>query len=215
MLNRTKCNNCNRKIKDSFSFCPHCGIKRIKKENLGLLGKEDLLNPHQNIEIPKKTGIIDSLIGKMMNNAFQMIEKEMKKDLNNISNMPKQNFQLMINGKRVDPATLGFVENKPKKQKETRKVCKPISESKRKKAISLPQKEPKTNVRRFSNKIIYEMEIPGVKSIEDISINQLENSIEIKALASKKAYSKLIPMSLPIRHYFLTKGILTLELESE
>ena len=119
----------------------------------------------------------------------------------------------MINGQRVDPAALGLIQE-DKKEKPREKVSKTLTEEKRKTLLSLPEKEPKTSVRRLSNKILYEMEVPGVSSIDDISINQLENSIEVKALSSKKAYKKLIPMSLPIRHYFLTKGKLTLELDS-
>jgi len=62
---------------------------------------------------------------------------------------------------------------------------------------------------------VYEIKMPGVKSPEDISIIQLENSIEIKALANKKVFYKIIPINLPIRNYNLSKGILTLELDSK
>ena len=66
-------------------------------------------------------------------------------------------------------------------------------------------------MKRIANKISYEIEIPGVNSFEDISISPLENSIEIKAIAKEKAYSKSIPLNLPIIDYIFSKGLLVLE----
>jgi len=56
--------------------------------------------------------------------------------------------------------------------------------------------------------------MPGVKSMKAVSIIQLENSIEIKALAKDKVFHKIIPINLPIRKYNLEKGKLVLELET-
>ena len=57
--------------------------------------------------------------------------------------------------------------------------------------------------------------MPGVKSIKDLSIVKLENSIEIKAIAGKKAYVKLIPINLPVSDYNFSNGKLVLELEAK
>jgi len=54
-----------------------------------------------------------------------------------------------------------------------------------------------------------------VKSVKDVSIAQLENSIEIKALGKGKVFSKMIPINLPIKNYNLSKGKLTLELDAK
>ena len=72
-----------------------------------------------------------------------------------------------------------------------------------------------TNIRRLSNKIIYEIQIPGVKSIEDVSIVKLQNSIEIKAITKDKAYEKTIKISFPILDYKIQENNLILELDSE
>jgi hypothetical protein len=64
----------------------------------------------------------------------------------------------------------------------------------------------------MTNKIIYEVDLPGVKNEKDIIITKLENSIEIKAFTKDTAYLKLIPISLPIKNYFLEKNKLILEL---
>ncbi len=67
----------------------------------------------------------------------------------------------------------------------------------------------------MADKVIYEIEMPEVKSMKDISIVKLENSIEIKAVSKKKAYIKLIPINMPITNYQLEKGKLILELEAK
>jgi len=84
-----------------------------------------------------------------------------------------------------------------------------------KKMANLPREEPKTSVRRLTNKIVYEILLPGVKDEKNIIINKLQNSIEIKAFAKDKAYFKLIPLALPIKDYYLEKGKLILELKPD
>jgi hypothetical protein len=79
----------------------------------------------------------------------------------------------------------------------------------------LPREEPLTDMRRLSDKIVYEILIPGVKSLKDISINKLENSIEIKAVSKDRAYFKIIPINLGIKGYNLLKGKLVLELDDK
>jgi hypothetical protein len=67
----------------------------------------------------------------------------------------------------------------------------------------------------LTNKIVYEIDLPGVTNVKDVIINRLENSIEVKAFAKDKAYFKLIPLSLPIERYHLKEGKLVLELKPE
>ena len=89
------------------------------------------------------------------------------------------------------------------------------SASEAKKLAKLPRKEPKTVMKRLSGKLIYELSIPGVKDVEDVLINQLESSIEIKAIAKDKVYSKTISITLPIKRYTLIKGNLILEFQAK
>lgn len=212
MFNKKNCTQCNKKIKANYNFCPFCGTRNMNLKDYGMLGIEDNQNAHQPINAPKKKSFIDSLIDRAMESAINAIEKDFQKEIGSPKSIPKQNFQIMINGQKVDPALLGFAT--PEKKK-VEKISKLFGEEKRKKLRELPEKEPKTNIRRLSNKVLYEIEVPGVNSLDDISINQLENSIEIKAISLKNAYKKLIPVSLPIRHYSVSRGKITLELASE
>ena len=110
----------------------------------------------------------------------------------------------------------GFREQEQQIKKQAPRLSKPkeFSAKNIKKLSTLPRKEPSTNIRRLSNRVIYEIDLPDVKSEKDVSIIQLENSIEIKAIGKDSAYFKLIPINLPIKGHKLTEGKLVLELEA-
>ena len=131
------------------------------------------------------------------------------------------NFELYINGKRISPDKIKITKKPLNQNFQNKRLLNkeqieqtsapnsnnPTFTTKVKENFQkLPKKQPETNVRRFSNKVVYEIDIPGVESIKDVSISQLENSIEIKAVAKKNAYEKIIPIGLPISKYDFSKG---------
>ena len=87
-----------------------------------------------------------------------------------------------------------------------------LSEEQLTKLSKLPKEEPETSVRRLTNKIIYEINLPGVED-KNLIITRLQNSIEIKAFTKDKAFFKLIPVALPILNSELKDGKLVLELK--
>jgi len=105
-------------------------------------------------------------------------------------------------------------ERKPKQFSQKTKPQK-ITEARGLELSKLPRQEASSQVRRLSGKVIYEIDVPGVKNIKDISVNELESSIEIKAFAKDKAYFKFIPVTLPLLGYKLAKEKLILELGEE
>jgi HSP20 family molecular chaperone IbpA len=203
---KQKCPRCKKSISKSFEFCPHCGAKNksIHPEDFGMLGQNDFDNL-----FPVK-GFGFSLLDKLMNNAMKIIETQMRNsEIKEISTPSSQklNVQFFINGKKVN---LGRdSQETPKEIKTKLNIENPERFSK------LPKFEPKSRIRRLSGKLIYELEVPGVKNIEDILINKLENSIEIKAISDKKVYSKIININLPIIAYKLQKENLILELQTK
>jgi len=230
MFNRKKCKKCGDKISDKYEFCPNCGTRIDENpKDWGMLGKNDIPqeeNPFQNSLLG---GAGFGMLNKMLGNAMKMLEKEMQKevnqnDVNSTKQNPKTNFELFINGKRIDPKNIK-ISQKQIPINEKNSINQQINENKtpeielkrfdkdqQKKFSKLSQEEPQTNIRRLSNKIIYELKVPGVKSIEDVSIAKLENSIEIKAITKEKAYFKLIQIKLPILKYELKENNLVLEL---
>jgi len=209
---KKKCKKCGEKVNSKHRFCSNCGthLKKASQEDWGMLGKNDFQE-----QDPLSNSLLDGFTGNMFNkmigSAMKMLEKEMKKEMSRENMQPKTNVRLMINGKEIDLKNV----NQPKKIEKKEKLLDDFSKKSLKRFSELPKKEPKTNVKRFSNTVIYEINIPGVKSLEDLSIVKLENSIEIKAVAKDKAYFKLIPVNLPILDYELERGKLILELEAK
>ncbi len=209
MLKKNKCKNCEEKIKKSYSFCPNCGFPvKEQKNKYGMLGKND--NEEKNKTPKVFSGIGGGVMNKMLGNALKMLEKEMAKEMGNLDNFPGGKIKLMINGKEIQP------KDKNKKPKENTKFL-PIDFSKDnlEKWKKLSKEEPKSQLKRVDNKINYEIEVPEVKSIQDVSIVKLENSLEVRAIGEKKAYLKKIPIDLPLKKYSLLKGLLTLEMDAQ
>ena len=222
MFKKKTCGKCSEKVSEKHSFCPNCGAylsKEQPQEDMGMLGTDDNTPQKDDTLMTPFGGISGKLIGKMVNSAMKMMEKEISREFSKMENQPrkitpKTNMRLMINGKEVNLNSINK-NNQPPKEKPQEKLPNNIPLNKLKKMSGLEKEEPETNLKRLDNKVIYELKMPEIKSIEDVSIVRLENSIEIKALGKTKVYSKLIPINLPITKYDLEKGKLILELEAK
>ncbi len=211
MFNKKTCKKCGEKTKPGYNFCPNCGNPLKKQEDWGMLGKNDNI---QNESSPFHNAFMgnNKMLNNMLGNAMKMLEKEMKKveDKNQPNNFPKTNFKLMINGKEIKPN----LQPKQSAKKPIKKIPKnEFNEEQLKKYSELEKENPKTNLKRIGEKIIYEIGMPGVKSLKNIMTNQLESSIEIKAIGKTRAYKKTIPLNAPITNQILEKEKLILELK--
>lgn len=205
MFKKKNCKKCGEKVNNNHNFCPSCG-SRINSNNndWGMLGKNDRV---ENNSMPPMMG--GGMLNKMVGNMMKMLEKEMQKGMKETNN-PKTNFRLMINGKEIP---MNQIPQKKEFKKEKTIKTNSFSTENLKKFSSLPREEPKTELKRFADKIIYEVSIPEVKSLDDVSITSLENSMEIKAIGKTKAYYKIVSINFPIISQNLDKGKLILELK--
>lgn len=73
--------------------------------------------------------------------------------------------------------------------------------------------EPKADVRKTTNTITVNIELPDVKSPDDVDINRFPNSTEIRAYVGDKGYFKIvnIPRNYRMTDKRLEKGNLRLE----
>lgn len=225
MFGKKSCHNCGEKIDKNYNFCPYCRApitKEAENEDWGLLGKNDFMQEEQ--RLPMGFNMLFNSLVKNLSKQFSEIESsaqkpEIEKKNSKKTNLKKGGISISIStsGNRPPEIKVTSFGNIPEfKQQESeikRKIKLPESDAG--KFSGLPKKEPNTNIRRLSNKVIYEINMPGVKSIKDVSIIQLENSIEIKALSKGKVFYKVIPINLPIKKYNLSKGTLVLELDSK
>lgn len=223
MFGKKKCGKCGEKISEDYNYCPYCQapLKDLfEEEGWGLLGRNDSIEPEE-IKLPMGLNALFNSLMKSLNS--QMKEFDQGKNQSKEQRVSKKSGGISISistsgdkPPEIKVKSFGnipeFKEREGQIKNKTEKIKLPSSESG--KFAGLPKKEPETDIRRFSNKVVYEIKMPGVRSLEDISLIQLENSIEIKALANKKVFYKIIPINLPIKKYNLSGGILTLELDS-
>ncbi|MCX6746968.1 MAG: zinc-ribbon domain-containing protein [Candidatus Pacearchaeota archaeon] len=218
MFKKKECNKCGEKLSDKYDFCPYCGnrIKEGINNEWGMLGKNDLMSQMDDIKLPLGFKTLFNALMKDMNKQFNQSEKEMK-DETPQNKIKKDGISISISTfgdgpPRISVNPLGNRQEVEVEKEDSRVKQSLFSKEKIKKFSSLPRKEPKTNIRRLSNKVIYELEMPEVVSIEDVSVVKLESSIEIKAIAKDKSYFKLIPINLPLKKCDLSEGKLILEL---
>jgi len=213
MFNKKRCPRCRNKTRESFNFCPSCGLKlNSNSKDWGMIGKNDYVNQEENFLMG---GIGSGILNKMLAGTMKMLEKELSKEMikeEKQSKMPKTKIKLMINGKEVN------IDGTPIKKKTEiieEKFPESFSQNKIKQFHKLEKQEPKTNIRRIGDRITYEMDVPGVESIEDVSIIKLESGLEVKAISKNKAYLKNILIRLPLINYTLSKGKLVLEMDTK
>jgi len=216
---KKRCPKCEKKIEKSYDFCPYCGRNlksRYDEEDYGFLGKNDFINKDTNSML----NIGGSFLDKMINNAMKMIEKQMQEIPNSFeqnikrapSKMPSNmRIRFMVNGREIPIVQA----DEPQKQQIQNPKKINLSEEQKKQLAKLPRKEPKTTMKRLSGKLVYELAVPGVNNIQDIIINKLENSIEIKAISKNKVYSKNLNVNLPISRYSLDNENIILELKTK
>ncbi len=200
----TRCNHCGKKTRSSFFFCPHCGGKKKDQSELerefGLLGFDGM-------KLPFGFNMLFQNLVKEIDKQFHKIDKEMIEETKKVP---------LKEGISINITTVGnrpVIEvNKFGGSQEIKKVK--ITEEMAKKLSTLPKKEAETSVRRLSNKIVYEIDLPGVRNLSDIIISRLESSIEIKAIASDTIFFKLLPLNLPVSGYGFKDGKLVMEFKS-
>lgn len=197
MFNQNKCKRCGKKIKDNWNFCPNCG------NNLREQGPKR----------PTPQPLI-------MQGSVNM--KDVFKDMNKIlkSMMGEEPFKGGIsitslkgpNGPKVDVKTSGDYKKVEPQLKKKLGVKKKGKKRKRKPKAT---EEPEINVKEMPHENLIKVEVPGVKREEDVELNKLEQSLEIRAHAKDKTYFKLVPIpqNSSISEKELKEGVLKIRLK--
>ena len=200
MFNKKECDKCRKKVNDKYSFCPYCGnsFNDSGEEDWGMLGRNDIASSMNDIKLPMG-------LNMLFNSLMKSMTKEMEKEFREQQGM--KGIKINISSSGNQPPVIK-VES-PGKEKS--KLPGMFSEKKLKEFSSLLIEEPKTNIRRLSKKIVYEIGLPKVKSLEDISITKLETGWEIRAIGKERAYFKVISINLHIINYDFLEEKLVLE----
>lgn len=236
MFGKKKCQNCEKSIDKKFDFCPYCGETIVNKEkreaDYGLLGKDDYLE--EGLFKSPMLGFGDSMVKGMIRDVARMLDREMR-GIHEMQKMPinkdmpkniKHGFELYINGRRVNlqnnlagiqigkiPANEFIKRSNAKTHKQD---IPKISEDTLQKSAKLPRKEAKAHLTRTSDKVIYEIEAPGISSLENVLVNRLESSVEIRVYTKETVYIKTLSVKLPLIKYSINpeQGKLILEFKA-
>jgi len=207
-----KCDGCGSNANEKYSFCPHCGNSfldpEIEKNNFGLLGRTDSPNFQDQDPMTGGLGITDKLVGSLFNSVMKSLDKQLKNQMKDIEqDMQNAEIKTFPNGIRISVANPNQMQQKKPKKKQAQQ----ITEDQIKKISSLPKTKAKSNMKRFGDKVVYELSTPGLESVQDVFVSKLENGYEIKAIGSKKVYVNNIPINLPLRKYSIIKNKLLME----
>ncbi|MEK6928404.1 MAG: hypothetical protein AABW65_00420 [Nanoarchaeota archaeon] len=204
------CAVCNSGIENKYSFCPYCGISLVdlkkQKKEFGLLGKNDNVEGTDfKGEFSSSFGISDKMILSLINNLAKNFEKQFR-------DLEKAEISHLPNGINIK---IGVPANNRKKIPKQKPFYNQIKEEQIKKITSLPKTSAKTNIKRLGNKVIYELNAPGIISTEDVFLSKLENGYEVKAIGEKKVYINTLPINLPIHSYSINNNKLTIEFSAQ
>lgn len=178
-----RCPNCGYPIKEEWSYCPNCGYL------LGFRRFEDFFE-----DIDKEIRSIIKQFFRPFEIRFEDFEKEPYIRTAGISiriesgtgKKPKIYVKTFGDYKDLEP--------KIKEQLAKKYGIEEVKEEEKVKEVREIKvtEEPEAKIRRIGQKIEIEIDLPEVSSEKDIEINELEESIEIKAYAKDKAYFKII-----------------------
>jgi hypothetical protein len=178
-----------------------------------MIGRDDFLNNAggngEGIKLP-------FALDKLMNSLMKQLSKEFNnmgesKEFNNSQKIPR-GFKIQISSgnpqvKDIHPQQIRRIQRKPIQKEE-------ISEKEMKRRSKLPKEEAESNVKRLSDRLIYEINVPDVKLKEDVVVTKLEDSVEVRAYSKNKCFFKIIPLKVEIIGYALKDDKLLLELKN-
>ena len=229
------CPRCGNKSSKKYDFCPHCGNNFKSSEG-------EFFEPSFNMGFPFNT--IFKQLEKQIEKQFREFDKQVLSDSHQglpsfvdeeqrvKKSQPKiaEGISISISSSGGQPVirVRNLGENnqsvhRAQLQSNQAQRAQPVKENPSTKKLTeeqieqfskLPKEEPQTSVRRLTDKIVYEIDMPGVEE-KNIHLTKLQNSIEIKAFTKDKAFFKLIPIALPIISSKLAEGKLVLELKPE
>ncbi|MFA5060746.1 MAG: hypothetical protein WC494_00320 [Candidatus Pacearchaeota archaeon] len=199
---KRKCPSCAKNIERKFRFCPYCGesFKKVREEkDYGLLGREDSPEVFRN-EMKLPFGM-----EKIMDSLVKQLEKQMNEmEKSGNGHVPK-GFKIKIS--TGNPQIKQVVQNKKPL------ITNNFTEEEIRERIKLPKVEAESKVRRLSDRVIYELSTPGVKSPREVIISKLASGLEIKAYSKEKCYTKFIPMTFEIIQFYIKDEKLMIELK--
>ena len=158
-----KCRNCGKQIERSWNYCPVCGEER----------RGFFRNPFK--------GFSDKLFMKSFEKTFKQLFDSME-----FEEMPfkdSKNFVIKMSNLDGVPQIKVYDSTKQSVKKSERELDNRVLKN---------VEEPMADLRRAGDSLFIELKVPNVKSIKDVEITRLGESVEIRAFAKDKSYFKMV-----------------------
>ncbi|MEK6858466.1 MAG: hypothetical protein AABX53_00975 [Nanoarchaeota archaeon] len=194
------CPKCHSTIKADFDFCPHCGcdVRNPEKDldEFGLLGKNEFSQAPLIGGGGAGFGFSDKIIASLFNQIMRSLESQMK-------GASHADMASLPNGIQVSIGTPA--------PKQPRTRSRKLTDEQMKRMAGVPRIEAKSDIRRLSDGVVYDLRAPGIGSIDDVFVSKVESGYEIKAIGKNKVYVNSLQVDLPLKRYSLHEKGLTLE----
>jgi len=227
-----RCARCRNDAKDGWEYCPKCGnvlkrrdlfsdmFNRMRKEmkDMDKTFEKDMqffdISPFFRqkprgsgftIKITRGGNAQPKVSVKTFGNVNKNIRDDIADELQEMVPETSKPEHRREGLRRLIPAGRPVEIREQKKEhvrEDLQRVCEPkITE------------EPKCEVKPLGDRVVVEIKLPGVKREQDITINELESSVEVKAMVKDKAYFKILtkPENRRISRKTLNKGVLEIE----
>ena len=207
MMLGIKCESCDRKTSSKYDFCPYCGDPfngERTKDDFGMLGaRDDGVDIEEDVKLPFG-------MEKMVNSLVKQLEKQMDQmDFSN-GNVPK-GFKIHVStGKQAQNSANQIVREEVRRENP---MVVELSQKESSRRNALPRVEIDSKMKRLSDRIIYEMDTPGVKHKTDVVLGELATGLEIRAYSKDKCFVKFIPLKVEVIGYYLKNETLFVELK--
>ena len=167
-----RCKVCNRELEEEWRYCPHCGTKR---------GSHIPKPPFSFVESLNTLDLVEKIFADISN------KNEGKKGRKTARLAGFGVFITTQPGEEADTdlEEFSFVEEQPAEQ---------TDQGKKARVRPPPRfvREPETRVEMRGDKLVLRMDVPGIKSVEDVETYAGSESLEVKAYAGDMAYFKVI-----------------------
>lgn len=218
-----ECRKCGSRMEKNWDFCPACGS--------GQKGQQDNIF---SMDFSETFNRIAKQLMEEMEQSRKALEKNFEvMDITPLFNMPKtRGFTIRINSSggerpKISVGTFGDV-NKSEINKELREMgIRPQQAGSKKDLIGptfrriyqvgkkAPEvtEEPTARVTPLPAGVMVYIDMPGIKSLNEVEIKELPSSVEVKAFVGKKAYFKILtkPNNTKLTRKKLENGTLEMQ----
>lgn len=210
-----KCGNCGSNLDSGWRFCPKCGSGQSRAfdfQDIFSRMRKEMEEMARSMDSDIEALDLSPFFKKARPQGFSIKISsgpgiEPKVEVRTFGDIDKRQIESQLRSlgvKRIAQGPGGAMRTreKPMFPREDRK-------------LRLPEatEEPAANVRRLDGRVVVDLEIPGVKSEKDIEVNELESSVEVKAIAGNRGYFKILtkPEEFSLSRRTFKNGKLQLE----